>query len=83
MYAKIDKFNELMSYFTTRQWHFSDQNVRTLNDILSPEDRTLFPFDLANLNWEPYIHNYMAGIRLHLLHEKPDNLKAARSKFLM
>ncbi|KAF4518170.1 hypothetical protein B566_EDAN007861 [Ephemera danica] len=83
MYAKIDKFNDLMSYFTTRQWNFTDRNVRTLYQALSPEDRALFPFDLSTISWAPYIHNYMAGIRLHLLHEKPDNLKAARSKFFM
>jgi fatty acyl-CoA reductase len=81
MYAKIDKFNDLMSYFTTRQWDFNDMNVRTLNKILSPEDRDLFPFDISELRWEPYIRNYMAGIRLHLLNEKPDNLVAARRKF--
>lgn len=82
LYSKIDKFNDLMSYFTTRQWDFSDHNVRALNSLLCEEDRAIFPFDLGELKWEPYLRNYMAGIRLHLLKEQPDNLSAARKKYM-
>ncbi|KAF4519231.1 hypothetical protein B566_EDAN009792 [Ephemera danica] len=78
LYGKIAQFTDILSYFTTRQWEFSDHNVRALHASLNEVDKVTFPFDISSLRWEPYLNEYMAGIRVHLLKEQPENLPAAR-----
>lgn len=37
--------------------------MRALNVTLSELDRVEFPFDVAKIDWEAYIENYVLGIR--------------------
>lgn len=60
---KLAKAAKCLEYFTTQEWHFEDNNVRTLSLSLSEQDRREFPFDIAQIDWEDYIENYVLGIR--------------------
>nr|QGV11529.1 FAR2 [Tetrastichus brontispae] len=77
--AKLDKAAKCLEYFSTQQWSFRDENVRRLNEQLSPEDRRVFPFDVRQIDWPSYLENYILGIRQFILKESPDTLPAARS----
>lgn len=60
---RLDKAAKCLQYFATQQWSFEDDNVRTLNLTLSDQDRSEFSFDVAKINWDEYIENYVLGIR--------------------
>jgi alcohol-forming fatty acyl-CoA reductase len=81
LYAKIDQFSDVLSYFTTRQWDFSDTNVQGLHNECIEADKALFPLNIADLQWDSYLKSYMLGLRLHLLKEPLDNLTVARRKY--
>jgi alcohol-forming fatty acyl-CoA reductase len=81
LYAKIDQFGDVLSYFTTRQWDFTDFNTQGLHQACSEADKALFPLNISDLNWESYLKNYMIGLRLYLLKETNDNLPVARRKY--
>lgn len=60
---KLSKAAKCLEYFTTKDWKFEDDNVRMLSLTLSEQDRVEFCFDVAQINWEEYIENYVLGIR--------------------
>ncbi|XP_014210800.1 fatty acyl-CoA reductase wat-like [Copidosoma floridanum] len=78
MYGKIHKFANVISYFCTREWTFSNDNVRGMWHRLDPRDRQMFYFTMESFNWEQFFSNYIKGIRVYLF---KDNLKTiAKSK---
>ncbi|KAK9306408.1 hypothetical protein QLX08_002921 [Tetragonisca angustula] len=76
--SKLEKATKYLEYFTMQQWSFRDDNVRELNEQLSPEDRQIFAFDVRQIDWSLYLEHYILGIRHFLLKENPDTLPAAR-----
>lgn len=81
VYKKIHKFSEVLAYFGTRKWHFSNENVQNLFENLSKEDRDLFNFDMRKLNWEEYYKTYGLGVRQYLLHESMSTIEQARKRY--
>lgn len=63
---KLAKAATCLEYFTTHEWQFEDNNVRNLNSSLNEQDRKEFNFDVAQINWEEYIENYVLGIRRYI-----------------
>jgi fatty acyl-CoA reductase len=81
LYYKSIKYVNMMSKFSTKAWKFHDSNIRSLLSSLSPEDRTLFYFDVTRLQWRDYLADYIAGIRLFLLRETTSTLPDARKRY--
>lgn len=77
VYKKIHKFCDILGYFTTNQWHFSNANVQRLWQRLSPADRDLFFFNMADMNWSEAINLSIFGIRTYLMKEDPATIPAA------
>lgn len=77
---KLDKAVKCLEYFSTQQWRFTDENVRHLNGLLSPEDRRVFHFDVREIHWPTYIENYVLGIRHFIFKEHPSSLPKARKQ---
>lgn len=75
---KLCKAAKCLEYFTTQQWQFEDDNVRHLATCLSESDRKEFPFDVAAINWENYIENYVLGIRRYIFKEDISTIPKAR-----
>lgn len=61
-----------------KEWIFSNKNVRGLWDKLNNSDKTLFPFDIKQLDWKEYLETYHRGIITFLLKEGPEKLPAAK-----
>nr|XP_033331554.1 fatty acyl-CoA reductase 1-like [Megalopta genalis] len=82
-YAKMDKFGDVISFFTTQQWKFRDENVKKLWSKLGPIDRKSFNFNVADINWPEYFDVYMRGIRVYSLKDPltEESIRAGRSKF--
>ncbi|GJQ78030.1 hypothetical protein Trydic_g2376 [Trypoxylus dichotomus] len=77
---KLGKAAKCLEYFTTNEWQFEDDNVRTLSITLSDVDRKEFCFDVTQINWEEYIENYILGIRRYIFKENLETLPKARKQ---
>lgn len=73
-YRKIHRFSEVLSYFSTRQWLFSDTNTRALWRKLGTEDQKFFNFDISSLVWEDYFYTHMRGLRVYLVKDSLDTV---------
>lgn len=81
VFQKINRFLFVISYFTTREWKFNNQNVQKLNKKLSKEDQELFLFDMKKLNWNTFFETYILGIRLYLVKDPITTLEAAKKRW--
>lgn len=77
---KLCKAAKCLEYFTTQEWQFDDSNVRTLTLSLSEQDKRDFCFDVAQINWEEYIEDYVLGIRRFIFKEEETSLPKARKQ---
>nr|CAD7460311.1 unnamed protein product [Timema tahoe] len=81
VYRKIHRLSGVLTYFCTRNWDFSDDNVKTLWKNLGPEDKKLFAFDIRSLDWNQYIYNYVRGCRIHLMKDDLSTVPEARIRW--
>lgn len=65
-YHKVMKLANILFYFSTQDWRFSDQSVRNMWDTLSEQDKAVFPFSIADMNWEYLAETFLVGKR-HLV----------------
>ena len=79
-YEKLHKFSEVISYFSTREWKFSNSNIQQLWQKLSHEDRSTFDFNISDLHWDDFFRDSIFGIRTYLLKEGPETLPDARKR---
>jgi hypothetical protein len=79
-YEKLHKFTGVISYFCTRQWKFSNQNVQKMWSNMSEEDRKIFDFNIRNLNWDKYLGEGLMGVRTFVLKDDPKRLPEAIKK---
>ncbi|KAJ8688432.1 hypothetical protein QAD02_024227 [Eretmocerus hayati] len=81
VYKKIHKFMDVLNYFTTQEWSFSNDRVNSLIDKLEPKDRSMFNMDMRKVIWDTYFQNYVRGIRLYLIKDPIETLPQARIKW--
>ncbi|XP_063912618.1 fatty acyl-CoA reductase wat-like [Zophobas morio] len=69
-----------LSYFTSREWSFSEDNFMNLWNKMGDRDRAIFPFHVDRIDWNEYLHKCALGIRLYLLKEPITTLPQAKKK---
>lgn len=69
-------------FFALNEWVFHTNNIKSLiNDLRYTSDHEEFPCDMTDgFEWDPYVKNYMLGIRKYVLKEEIDSLPSARRK---
>lgn len=77
LYTKIHKFREVIGYFTTRRWKFTNHNVQSLWAKLNAADQTLFFSDMGAIHWSEVINLSILGIRTYLMKDPPSTIPAA------
>lgn len=77
---RLVKMIKTVQFFITRQWNFTDDNVRNLLTEMSQKDRQTFQFDISVIDWDKYLENYVLGIREFLLKQNPKSLSSCRRK---
>ena len=65
-----------LNFYTIRQWRFISDNAIRLLELMSPEDRETFYFDVRDINWRQYITNYVAGTKKYILKDYTTTEKA-------
>ncbi|XP_050292855.1 putative fatty acyl-CoA reductase CG5065 [Anthonomus grandis grandis] len=77
---KLTKAADCLEYFTMQEWEFDDENVRALSFTLNEQDKKDFCFDVAKINWENYLENYVLGIRRFIFKEDSSSIPTARKQ---
>lgn len=69
---------EVLQYYTTKEWFFSNDYYRSLEKQISKADNEIFYTNMEVVNWSSYIRNYIKGAREFCLKEDPSTLPQAR-----
>ncbi|XP_053621926.1 putative fatty acyl-CoA reductase CG5065 [Plodia interpunctella] len=69
---------EVLQYYTTKEWHFRNDNFRALRKKVSQEDDTTFYTDLNEIHWLTYVGNYIKGAREYCIKEDPATIPQAK-----
>ena len=77
----MTKISQVIGEFTALELDFVTENTEKLYRELNQADRQLFNFDIRSVQWEPYLYDYVAGIRKYLLHGSEKELEADRQHY--
>ncbi|XP_017102789.2 fatty acyl-CoA reductase wat-like [Drosophila bipectinata] len=69
LYSVIHENIFTTRYFTSNTFHFEMDNTNRLRDQLSPEEKTIYEFDMESLNWNDYWSQALRGMRTYLAKE--------------
>ena len=72
---------DVLNYFTTKEWNFSNDRVHALIDKMSPKDRENFLCDMRAIVWDKFFQTYIKGIRIYLIKDPMDTLPAAQVRW--
>ncbi|KAM3955063.1 fatty acyl-CoA reductase wat-like [Aphomia sociella] len=67
VYNKAWKITSVLSYFTTNEWFFTDNNTLELYQSLSRTDQDLFAFDSKVIDWKEMLLIWGVGIRRYIV----------------
>ncbi|XP_050540836.1 fatty acyl-CoA reductase wat-like isoform X3 [Daktulosphaira vitifoliae] len=81
IYQKTKKASEALVFFAHRQWDFRNDNTQALWSELSESDKDKFFFDMNTMSWDYYARACALGLRLYLVKDDINTLKAARKKW--
>jgi fatty acyl-CoA reductase len=71
----------VISYFSTRDWKFTNKNVQELWRKLDEDDRKLFDFNIEDLDWDKYFYTYVRGVRQYLLKDEMSTIPQATARY--
>ena len=75
---RIQSGLKVLQYYTTKNWHFVNNNVKELSRKLDEKDKDIYFCDMSNFDWNQYLLNYVLGARRYCVHEEPDTIPRAR-----
>ncbi|KAI4479319.1 hypothetical protein M0804_011104 [Polistes exclamans] len=78
IYANIEKFKNVIHFFTSNEWEFTNDNVLKLWDKLSVVDKHNFFFNVSDIDWDCFSDTYMKGIRVFLLKDPMETVEESR-----
>ncbi|KAL1453638.1 hypothetical protein WDU94_009964, partial [Cyamophila willieti] len=81
IYSKLSKALFSLEYFAFSTWTWRNDNVQSLWAQLGTQDRSLFFFDMGQMNWKEFCQAIMLGMRVYLVKDGIHTLPAARRKW--
>ncbi|XP_033217365.1 fatty acyl-CoA reductase wat-like [Belonocnema kinseyi] len=78
IYKKAHKVTVAIIYFLQHEWIFENYRVQSLWESLSDEDKKLFPFSMAECEWQDVIWLHLVGMKKYIL--KEDMSREAQKK---
>lgn len=75
---KLWKAVEVLEYFTSREWHWTNDNMLFLKEQMDQSDQQEFDFDVRNIDWDVYLQNYFLGTKNYALKETAEKLHEAK-----
>ncbi|TMW48065.1 hypothetical protein DOY81_006856, partial [Sarcophaga bullata] len=74
-YSKITKIIYMMSWFGLKEWIFCNQNIVSLDALMSEEEKKILQFNTNTINWHEYFCSYLSGIRKYFFKDNETNLQ--------
>lgn len=71
----------MISYFATQQWTFTNDNMLTLWKELEPSDRSIFAFNIKDMDWEILLSTYITGLRVYIVKDDLSTIPEAKIKW--
>ncbi|XP_047038744.1 putative fatty acyl-CoA reductase CG5065 [Helicoverpa zea] len=68
----------VLQYYTTKEWHFRNDNYKSLRTRITSQENDTFYTDPSQLDPDEYLKNYVLGTRQFCCKEDPANLPRAR-----
>ncbi len=81
IYKKLDMALAGVDYFANRSWLFEMDGMKRVWHNLSPADRRIFHFDVADIEWKSYMNYIYLGLRFYFVKDGISTLPRARRKF--
>lgn len=69
MSTKINGMIHVFDFFMRGDWHYENQKIYKLIDMMSPEERVEFHCDSKGFEWGPYLEDYLKGMVIFVLKE--------------
>jgi len=77
---KMHRSQAVLHFFTTNEYEFVEENLKNLQDEMHPDDRKIFNFDIADLEWAKFLDNWTTGCRQFVFKEPLSSLPEARRR---
>jgi len=71
VYKKLHAAVDAYAYFSSNEWKWDVDNAKSLYENLSEEDKKIFNFDFATVDWEPYITLFVQGSQEFAIATRP------------
>ncbi|XP_055627584.1 fatty acyl-CoA reductase wat-like [Toxorhynchites rutilus septentrionalis] len=62
MFEKMINLSEVLQFFCINEWRTENGNVQRMRAEQSSTERNIFPFDLAEVDWDEYYRNFVPGV---------------------
>ncbi|CAG7664370.1 unnamed protein product [Allacma fusca] len=69
IYKKVAESIDVLEYFTVNKWTFKSDSTKALYNSLSPQDKSVFNFNVQDIDWDSYVVDYASGVRKYALKE--------------
>lgn len=80
VYNKLRKMRGALSYFTERVWEFQTENITSLWESMTSEDKDKFHFDMGDVDMQEYFYISKLGVRYFYLKEKMESIPTTQPK---
>lgn len=71
----------VLEFFILHEWVFYTANMENLIKCVKQVDNlNQFNLDIASINWNNYMRNYILGVRSFFHKDDPESLNKARSR---
>ncbi|KAG7212758.1 hypothetical protein KM043_013019 [Ampulex compressa] len=78
IYKKMQKFSNVITYFSCQQWVFRNDAVVKLWNKMNPTDQDIFYFNLETLDWDNFFYFHVRGLRFYLAKDPFDTVEQGR-----
>lgn len=78
LHKRIENGLKILTYYTTRPWHFQNKKMYAIYDSLEEKDREVFYTNQEEIDKDAFMHNYILGARQYCAKEDPSTIPKAR-----
>lgn len=78
LHKRISHGLNILQYYTTKEWHFKNNNFLSLQNRITEAENEVFFTDVSKLNRDEYLRDYVIGTRHYVCNEDPESLPRAR-----
>lgn len=75
---RLQAMNNVLRFFSLREWKFKTDNMRRLKGRLSEQDSKIYNLDPHSIDWNEHFVGFIKGTRKYLLKEKDQDIDKAR-----